>query len=105
MKTILVALFAVFLSLATLGNADAQVQSQTTLPAVADQVYPLVLAGGALAGIAGYALYATGMWTLPLPGAVGQMAIAAPNFAGPNRLYAIASAVAGAWFGDWVYGG
>ncbi|CAK0752532.1 membrane hypothetical protein [uncultured Gammaproteobacteria bacterium] len=108
----LVALVAlVSLGPVVVGTALAQTQTQpqtqapTIVRAAYDPVYPLVLAAGALTGVVSFTLLSGGLWTLPLPGAVGRLAGAPAGIAGINRIYAVASAVVGVWISNWLYTG
>lgn len=69
-----------------------------------DQLYPLVLAGGALAGVAAVNVLTYGIGTLPLAIGIETAApVIAPASAAASRIFVIASAVFGAWIADAGY--
>lgn len=70
-----------------------------------DAVYPLVLAGGALAGVAVVNLMTYGLGTLPLAiAAEGTAPVISPAAAAASRIFVVTSGVLGAWVADALYG-
>lgn len=69
-----------------------------------DAIYPLVLAGGALAGIAAVNLMTYGLGTLPLViGAESSAPVISPAAAAASRIFVVTSGVLGAWAADALY--
>lgn len=79
----------------------------TTAPTPApasDALYPLVLAAGALAGVATVNVLTYGLGTLPLVIGVETAApIISPAAAAASRIFVITSGVLGAWIADALY--
>lgn len=88
-------------------TASAQTPATAPTPAVAqtDYVYPLVLAAGALAGVAAVNVLTYSLGTLPLSvGMVSTAPIASPAAAAASRIFVITSGVIGAWIASALYG-
>jgi hypothetical protein len=90
--------------------ASAQTQVATPAPATVEQtdyLYPLVLAAGALAGVAAINVATYSVGTLPLSvGLAGASAapIVSPAAAAASRIFVITSGVFGAWIASALYG-
>jgi len=104
-KLALVALLIGVVGLAPL-TASAQTQVATPTPAKNDLLYPLVLAAGALAGVAAVNAVTYGVGTLPVSLAyVSTAPTVSPAAAAASRIFVITSGVFGAWFANWLYSG
>jgi len=69
-----------------------------------DQIYPIVLAAGALVGVVGVNWLTYGVGTLPLFVGVETSAPAvSPAAAAASRIFVITSGVLGAWIADLIY--
>ena len=99
---LLIALFSLITSPAWSGT-PAGIPDQTP-PPPSDSLYPLVLATGALAGIATVNVLTYGLGTLPLVIGIETTApIISPAAAAASRIFVIASGVFGAWIADALY--
>ncbi len=86
-------------------TASAQTKAQAPAPAQTDYVYPVVLAAGALAGVAAVNVLTYSVGTLPLSvGMVSTAPIASPAAAAASRIFVITSGVIGAWIASALYG-
>ncbi|CAK0767707.1 membrane hypothetical protein [Azospirillaceae bacterium] len=103
-RLVLVALLALIGFMPLTASAQQPTAVKAAAPA-SDNVYPLVLALGATAGIATVNWMTYGFGTLPLSlGTSGVGATIAPAAAAASRIYVITSGVAGAWIASWLYG-
>jgi hypothetical protein len=104
---------AIIALIASLGLAPSVASAVTPPPPTAetqmekespDYIYPLVLAVGALIGVAGVNMLTYDLGTLPLQVGIETSApMISPAVAAASRIYAITSAVIGAWIADWLY--
>ena len=86
-------------------TASAQTQTQAPTVAKTDYVYPVVLAAGALAGVAAVNAITYSVGTLPLyTGMVSTAPIVSPAAAAASRIFVITSGVIGAWIASALYG-
>ncbi|CAK0764232.1 membrane hypothetical protein [Gammaproteobacteria bacterium] len=70
----------------------------------ADQIYPIVLAAGALAGVVSVNWLTYGVGTLPLSVGIETTApVVSPAAAAASRIFVITSGVIGAWIADLLY--
>ncbi|MEI6412991.1 MAG: hypothetical protein WCP34_01870 [Pseudomonadota bacterium] len=100
-------IIAVLLVLSCLASSTAFAAAQTTPPTTKTEihVYPLVLAVGALAGVATMNYLTYGVGVLPLSvGMESTAPIISPAAAAASRVYVITSAVLGAWIASAIYG-
>jgi len=104
-KLVLAALMIGLIGLAPLA-ASAQTPSAVPTPAKNDPVYPLVLAAGALAGVAALNAVTYSVGTLPVSLAyVSTAPTVSPAAAAASRIFVITSGVIGAWAANWLYTG
>lgn len=97
------ALAAHYLYVQTADGPAAQTPNQT-LPTQSDPLYPLVLATGALVGIAAVNVLTYGLGTLPLAVSIETTApIISPAAAAASRIFIVTSGVFGAWIADALY--
>jgi hypothetical protein len=84
--------------------ATAPKQADLTESAQPDRVYPLVLAAGALAGVATVNWLSYGVGTIPLRLGIETAApMVSPAAAAASRIYVITAGVLGAWIADLFY--
>ncbi|TCT22899.1 hypothetical protein [Thiobaca trueperi] len=97
------ALAAHYLYVQTADAPTTQIPNPTP-PAQPDPLYPLVLATGALVGIAAVNVLTYGLGTLPLAVSIETAApIISPAAAAASRIFVVTSGVFGAWIADALY--
>ena len=87
-------------------TASAQTQGQQpTAVKTTDNLYPLVLAAGATAGIVAVNYLTWGVGNLPYSlSVVPYGPVISPAAAAASRIFVITSGVTGAWIASWLYG-
>ena len=81
-----------------------QAQGGEQPPPLSETAYPYVIGLGAIAGVVATQGLLFGAAGFPfLSGAAADTAIAAEVSVGISRIYAVTSAVTGAWIANWLY--
>lgn len=80
-------------------------QSSSNTPPLSETAYPYVIGLGAIAGIVATQAILFGAAGFPFfaGSAAAEAGIAAEVSVGVSRMYAITSAVTGAWIANWIY--
>jgi hypothetical protein len=103
-KLAFVALIALIGLVPFTASAQAPAPAPTAVKTT-DNLYPLVLAAGATAGIVAVNYLTWGVGNLPYSLAVVPAGpIISPAAAAASRIFVITSGVTGAWIASWLYG-
>ena len=104
-RLLIVAVVALIAALPVSGYAQTEAQKATAAKPISETAYPYVVGLGAIAGIFGaqYVLFGPAGFPFWASTVTPGTPIPAVISVGVSRLFAITSAVTGAWIANWFY--
>jgi len=104
-KLLIVALVALIGALPLTANAQTEARPATSAKPLSETAYPYVVGLGAIAGIVGaqYVLFGPAGFPFWASTVTPGTPIPAVISVGVSRMFAITSAVTGAWIANWIY--